>query len=208
MFSIPPKERNAAFGYLSDEKCFRSPVGYTTADRSDPRFLFEADHECLWNGYVWPFATSETLTALYTAAREDKSLAPIFTDGLKLYADSHVLTEDGKELPWIDEVMSPYEIRWTSREILKDLGWQPTLGGKERGKDYNHSTFVDLIISGTVGVRCDTDELALDPMIPEDWSYFRLENLEYRGKVYTVTYDKDGTKYGLGKGITVSYEEI
>lgn len=207
MFSIPPKERNQAFGYLTDESCFRSPVGYTTADRSDPRFLFEVDHECLWNGYVWPFATSETLTALYTAAREDKSLVPIFVDGMKLYADSHVLEENGRILPWIDEVMSPEELKWTSREILKDLGWQPNLGGKERGKDYNHSTFIDLVISGTVGVGCDADELTVSPMIPEDWSYFRLENLEYRGKLYTVTYDKDGTKYGV-KGINVTCEPL
>ncbi|MBR2466027.1 MAG: hypothetical protein IKB38_03745 [Clostridia bacterium] len=208
MFSIPPKERNAAFAYLSDSKCFRSPVGYTTADMSDPRFLFEADHECLWNGYVWPFATSETLTALYTAVKDgDESLKPIFIDGMNLYAKSHTLTENGKTLPWIDEVMSPYEKIWTSREILKDLGWQEKLGGKERGKDYNHSTFIDLVISGTVGVSCGEDGLTASPAIPADWDYFRLENLEYRGKLYTVTYDKTGERYRRGKGLVISSED-
>lgn len=204
MFSIPPKERNGAFKYLTDEKCFLSPVGYTTADKSDPRFLFEVDHECLWNGYVWPFATSETLTALYTAIKDgDESLKPIFVDGMNLYAKSHVLTENGKTVPWIDEVMSPYDLTWTSREILKDLGWQKKLGGKERGKDYNHSTFIDLVISGTVGVRTDSDELKAFPTIPDSWDYFRLENLEYRGKVYSITYDKTGEKYGMGTGLFI-----
>ena len=208
MFGIPPKERNAAFRYLADEKCFRSPAGYTTADISDRRFLFEADHECLWNGYVWPFASSETLTALYKTAREDDSLAPIFIDGLKLYADAHTLTENGKTVPWIDEVINPADGSWSSRNILKDLGWQKELGGKERGKDYNHSTFVDLVISGTVGVITDGDELVCKPMIPEAWDYFRLENLEYRGKLYTVTYDKTGERYKRGKGLVITSVEI
>ena len=208
MFGIPPKERNMAFRYLTDKTCFLSPVGYTTADMSDPRFLFKADHECLWNGYVWPFATSETLTALYTAMRDDKTLVPIFIEGLKLYADSHVLYENGNTVPWIDEVMSPTEKTWTSREILKDLGWQKELGGKERGKDYNHSTFIDLVISGLVGVNADKDTLEIEPAIPDGWDYFRLENLEYRGKLYTVTYDKNGDRYGRGKGIVITSEEL
>ena len=207
MFSIPPKERNSAFKYLKDEEHFLCDYGYTTADRADSRYLFEADHECLWNGYVWPFATSETLTALYTAARSDRTLAPIFIDGLKRYADSHTITLGGKTLPWIDEVMSPKDGTWSARTILEDLGWQEALGGKERGKDYNHSTFIDLIISGTVGVKCDNDALTCEPMIPDEWDYFRLENLEYRGKIYTVTYDKTGERYSRGKGLVITNEE-
>ena len=204
MFGIAPKERNSAFRYLTDDKHFLTEYGYATADKSDGRYLFEADHECLWNGYVWPFATSQTLTALYTAAKDDEALAPIFIDGLKLYADSHILTENGKSVPWIDEVMSPKDGSWSAREILRNLGWQKELGGKERGKDYNHSTFIDLVISGTVGVRTDGDELTVYPMIPDSWDYFCLENLEYRGKLYTVTYDKTGEKYGRGQGIVIT----
>ena len=49
---------------------------------------------------------------------------------------------------------------WISRTILKrwqkeknDQGeeWPINKGGKERGKDYNHSTFCDLIINGLIG---------------------------------------------------------
>ena len=108
-----------------------------------------------------------------------------------------------KKLPWIDEVMSPNEYNWTSRAILEEQGWQPDLGGRERGKDYNHSTFCDLIITGIVGVKTDSKELTLDPAIPDSWDYFKLENLEYRGKIYTVVYDKTGKKYGVGSGIKV-----
>ena len=91
---------------------------------------------------------------------------------------------------------------------MKDLGWQKELGGKERGKDYNHSTFVDLVISGLVGARTDKEILEVEPAIPDGWDYFRLENLEYKGRLYTVTYDKDGSKYGCGKGIVITSENL
>ncbi len=209
MFSIPPKQRNCAFKYLEDKKCFLSEVGYTTADMSDPRFLYEADHECLWNGYVWPFATSQTLTALYTAIKNgDNSLRSVFVNGMSLYAKCHVLKEGERVVPWIDEVLSPIENKWTSRDILRELGWQKHLGGEERGKDYNHSTFIDLVISGTVGVNTDKEELSASPSIPNDWDFFCLENLEYRGRLYTVTYDKTCEKYKRGKGLVITSEAL
>ncbi len=205
MFSIPPEERIAAFRYLEDPKCFRSPVGYTTADMGDRHFLFSADHECLWNGYVWPFATSQILTALYTQIQNGHDqLRPVFVDGMNLYAKCHLLTQDGVLRPWIDEVLSPFENKWTSREILRTAGWPEEKGGVERGKDYNHSTFVDLVISGTVGVSGTEDGIAVSPSAPENWDYWMLENLEYHGRLYTVTYDKTGHKYGRGKGIAVT----
>ena len=81
------------------------------------------------------------------------------------------------------------------------MGWLEWAGGRERGKDYNHSTFCDLIISGRVGVRYEDDDLTVNPCIPEEWEYFKLENLHFRGKTYSVIYDKTGEKYHLGKGI-------
>ena len=45
---------------------------------------------------------------------------------------------------------------WISRSILnrwraEGKNIEEIKGGRERGKDYNHSTFVDLIISGLIG---------------------------------------------------------
>jgi hypothetical protein len=47
---------------------------------------------------------------------------------------------------------------WISRTILNR--WRAggmnmkAKGGEERGKDYNHSTFVDLVINGLLGEMC------------------------------------------------------
>ena len=41
--------------------------------------------------------------------------------------------------------------RWKKEKNDKGEEWPENKGGKERGKDYNHSTFCDLIINGLIG---------------------------------------------------------
>ena len=206
-FGIPEDGAERAFLYLDDERVFSAKTGLSTVDMRHPDFLKKYDHECLWNGYVWPFATSQTLFSLYkTVKRGHSELKPLLAKEIVRYSRMHVIERDGVTLPWIDEVMSPNEYVWTSREILRKWGWKERAGGYERGKDYNHSTFCDLVISGIVGVNTDREVLTVDPAIPEGWDYFKLEGVEYRGRLYTVIYDKTGEKYGKGKGVTVSSE--
>ena len=209
MFGIPPKGREDAFRLLEDKNVFYSDFGHTSAERCHPRFLYEHKHECLWNGYVWPFSISQTLTALLNVinsyGRED--FKPIFTNLLTRYAYSHhIICEDGSVRPWIDEVRHPDIDDWTSRTILKNNGWLPGKGGYERGKDYNHSTFCDLVITGIVGVEPDAHTLTVRPNIPENWDYFKLSGLFFKGKTYTVVYDKTGNRYGLGTGVKIIEE--
>ncbi len=200
MFGIP-EGNEGAFFYLEDPDVFLATTGMATADRRHPDYLKEYDHECLWNGYVWPYATSQVLTGLIrTVNAGHPELKPLLIKHLSLYANSHRIEKDGKTLPWIDEVMHPDRYEWTARSILEKMGWQEWLGGKERGKDYNHSTFCDLLITGIVGVRTDTETLTLDPAIPPEWEYLCLAGLPYRGKRYTILYDKTGKRYGKGEG--------
>lgn len=107
-----------------------------------------------------------------------------------------VLYVDGVYKMWIDEVKSPYKDMWYSREMLKDWGWQKERGGYERGKDYNHSTFCDLMISGLGGVRVKNGNVEFHPMIPDDWDYFLLDRLYICENCYCMVYDKTGAKYG------------
>ncbi len=207
MFNIPEKNKENVFDYLTDESCFYTDFGLATVEKTDKRFLYEVDHECLWNGYVWPFATAQTLTAMRNMIMnygEEKKYKDSFFKIVKQYAQSHKrLTETGKTVNWIDEVRHPLRDEWSSREILKNFGWKPELGGYERGKDYNHSTFCDIVISGIVGVKYENDILEVSPSIPDDWEYFKLENLNFRGNTYSIIYDKTGGKYGRGKGLNI-----
>ena len=208
MFNIPDEKRESVFEYLTDENFFSTEFGLATLEKNNKRFLYEVDHECLWNGYVWPFATAQTLTAMRNMivnCSDREKYKDSFFKLCKQYAKSHKrVAENGKIVNWIDEVRHPLKDEWSSREILKNLDWMKDIGGMpERGKDYNHSTFCDIVISGIAGVIYEKDELMLMPMIPEDWEWFRVENLHIRGEKYSVIYDKTGDKYNCGKGLMI-----
>ena len=193
MFDIPEKGRESCFDLLLSEDGFYSRYGLTTVERSNPRFMYPVKHECLWNGYIWPFATSQTLTALMNVAKncEDKKYKEMFVSLLSQYARMHKRTrEDGREVSWIDEVMSPVDGDWSSRTLLKKWGWSILKGGYERGKDYNHSTFCDLVISGICGVSVKDGEICVNPIIPDEWDYFSLKGVKVLGKEYDIKYDK------------------
>lgn len=116
--------------------------------------------------------------------------------------------EDGRNLSWIDENLNPFTGDWISRSRLKnwnDTPWPKGKGGEERGKDYNHSTFNDLIITGLIGIRT-TDEniLIVNPLVSEKrWNYFCLDKVYYKGKNITIVYDKTGDRYHQGKGFYI-----
>lgn len=192
MFGIPEKGAETAFQLLEDPALFYSEQGLTTAERSHPRYLYPVSHECLWNGYVWPFATAQTLTALYHVIRDysdDKAYKTLFYKLLKQYAVSHHrVKEDGSVVPWIDEVRHPEYDDWSSRTILAE-----TWDIYERGKDYNHSTFCDLVISGLLGVSVTEDgKIDVKPNVPDEWDYFTLDGVYVGGKRYLIEY-RDGT---------------
>lgn len=205
-FDLPEPGKAEAFRWLKDADGFAAPAGLTTAERSHPRFMEPHGHECLWNGPVWPFATSQTLVAAANMLRKEECSG--FTSGdyyalLLQYARSHHRTDGhGNRLPWIDENMDPFTGRWLSRDILESWGWAAEKGGYERGKDYNHSLFCDLVLDGLLGIGADKDgNIRVDPLIPEDWDYFWVENVTVHGRLYRIVYDKDGSHYGTAAGL-------
>jgi hypothetical protein len=200
-FGLPDAGRETCFSRLFDENGFQAPYGITTAERAHPRFMEPHGHACLWNGPVWPFATSQTLVAFANVLRhyaQDTVDKNGYYALLKQYADSHRLErEDGTVVPWIDENMHPFTGRWLARDILH------AYGKPERGMHYNHSLFCDLVLSGLLGIGNQHGTLTVSPLIPDEWTYFCIENLYVGGKEYAVYYDKDGTHYGKGIGLTI-----
>lgn len=204
-FNLP--EGNAiAWSQLLDKQGFYAPYGPTTAEQRNPHFVISYDgHECQWNGPSWPYATSVTLTAManlldnyqqHVVNRQD------YFNLLKTYTKSqHLQLAKGKVVPWIDEDLDPYTGVWIARKLLKERGSEIP----ERGKDYNHSTYCDLIITGLVGLRPRADSMVeIDPLIPEGtWDYFCLDCVHYHGHIITILYDKTGKRYGRGKGLYV-----
>jgi hypothetical protein len=209
----PGKGYEAAWKQLTDPQGFCAPFGPTTAEQRHPGFTVSYQgHECQWNGPSWPYATSVTLTALanlLNGPEQDAVSKADYFQTLSTYTSSHRLQRaDGKVVPWIDENLNPRTGDWIARTRLKqwrDGDWDPAKGGKERGKDYNHSTYCDLIITGLVGLRPrDDDVVEVHPLLPDDiWDYFQLDNVSYHGRTLTIRWDATGERYCAGQGLAV-----
>jgi len=192
-FGLPDagKGNEAAWGQLTDPQGFRAPFGITTAERRHPAFRTHGCCKCEWDGAVWPFATSQTLTALANVLRDYKQ--PFVTnkdyfDAFLTYTRSHRF--DGK--PYIGEYLDETTGAW-----LK--------GRQERSRYYNHSTFADLLITGVIGLRSRADDVVeIHPLLPaETWNWFCLDGVKYHGQMLTIVWDRDGSRYQRGAGLLV-----
>ena len=147
-----------------------------------------------WNK-VLKLAKAQTLTGLARTLQRDGESANITKDvyfeTLQTYSNSHRrVNEDGKTVCWIDENLNPFTGDWISRTMLLAIDYKY----KERGKDYNHSSFCDLVISGLVGVQPQADgSIVIEPLIPEgEWDWFSLSRISCAGKEISVIYDRTG----------------
>lgn len=208
-FNLPDLDKSVAWKQLMDPQGFYAPCGLTTAERRHPGFALSSQgHECQWNGPSWPYATSVTLTALanlLNSYQQDLVTPADYVRLLTIYAKAHQLQRpDSSTVPWIDENLNPLTGDWIARTRLKSWKnntWDTDKGGEERGKDYNHSTFCDLVINGLVGLRPRADEtVEIHPLAPASWPYFCLDRVPYHGRRLTIFWDQSGTRYGRGKG--------
>jgi hypothetical protein len=202
---LAPEGRDSAFRYLKDEKVFKATTGFATADISHERFLYARDHECQWNGYVWPFATTQTINAVISLLdnyKQDTITEQDLYDFIKTYANMHYIYLDGKKINYIDEMMHPFKHEWTTRDYIIKHGLNERFGWVDRGKDYNHSTFLDLVIRGLCGVNPESETLTVNPKIIGIWKWFKLQ-IPFKKHVYDIYYDEDGTYFNKGKGITI-----
>jgi hypothetical protein len=190
-FNMPDSQYNIAWESLMDTKTFCAPFGITTADRSHPAFRTHGCCNCEWDGAVWPFATSQTLTAMANLLNNYKQnyvTDSNYFDLLETYVESQYY----RGRPYIGEYLDEKTGYW-----LK--------GDEERSRYYNHSTFNDLIITGLVGLRPRADDvIEVNPLLPDNkWDWFCLDNVLYHEKIITIIWDKTGLKYKRGKGLSV-----
>ena len=176
----------------SDPQGFSAPYGQTTAERRHPLFRTHGVGKCEWDGAVWPFATSQTLTAMANFANDYQSqklnIDSLYFAELEKYMQSQHMR--GK--PYIGEYLDETTGYW-----LK--------GDQERSRYYNHSTWNDLIITGLCGLRPRPDNaIEINPLLPQGkWDYFCLDNVLYHGHTLTIVWDRDGSRYHAGKGLRV-----
>lgn len=209
-FGLPDADKSGAWSQLMDSNGFYAPFGPTTAEQRSPGFRISYEgHECQWNGPSWPYATSITLTALANLLNDYRQTVVTRKDYftlLDIYTRSqHRRLPDGQLVPWIDEDLNPTNGDWIARTLLERRGSAIA----ERGKDYNHSTYCDLIITGLVGLRPRADDvIEVNPLAPDSWDYFCLDQIHYHGHWVTVLWDKSGSHYHKGKGLRLIVDGV
>ncbi|MEV6825269.1 LamG-like jellyroll fold domain-containing protein [Amycolatopsis sp. NPDC051102] len=189
MFGAAQPADSAAWSQLLDPAGFASAYGPTTAERRSPFFMKEAGACCRWDGPSWPFATAQTLTGMANLLDDYPAQAAVskedYAAALARYARTQ--TKNGK--PYVAEAHDPDRDTW-----LYD--------GQNHSEDYNHSTYTDLVLSGLLGLRPQSDNtLRIQPLTPSTWDHFAAENVPYHGHDVTVLWDRDGTHYGQGAGM-------
>lgn len=182
-----PSRFDVAWKKLMDRDGFYADFGPSTVERNDPMFqLLESC--CWWSGQSWPFATTQTLKGLanFLQAGGNTISKSDYLDLVSIYARSH--RKDGK--PYLAEALHP------------DTGSFKGHDAYNHSEHYFHSGFCDLVITGLVGfVPREDDTLEVRPLAPEDWDYFAMDSIPYRGHLISVVWDRSGNRYSFGQGL-------
>jgi hypothetical protein len=189
-FNLPDAGYESAWKFLMDRDYFFADYGPTTVERRDPLFHLSPTC-CYWSGQSWPYATTQTLKAmanLLRGYRQDVVTREDYFKLLKVYTKTH--RKDGK--PYIAEAAHPDTGSWKGHDSFN------------HSEHYFHSGYVDLIITGLVGLRPrDDNVIEVQPLALPAWDYFALEDVPYKGRLLSIVWDKHGKRYSLGKGMHV-----
>ncbi|MEN9390736.1 MAG: hypothetical protein RL017_33, partial [Pseudomonadota bacterium] len=178
--------------YLNSTSGFAAAYGPRSAEHSSPWYWRDAGSCCHWTGPQWPYVSSLALTALANYLDDYQKVSPVITatdyiNSFMQYTAS--MFKNGK--PYVAEAHDPDLNQWD---------YDTT----NHSEDYNHSTYNDNVISGLFGIRAQADNtVIIQPLIPETWPYFIIENVPYHGHNLTVLWDQDGTRYYQGAGLHV-----
>lgn len=191
MFNLPDKNKGyeAAWKGVSDPDVFLAPLGLYFAERHDPLF-FMGQSGCWWSGNNWPYANSQVLTGMANVLNNYPQKVITKADYWKVMrAYTLGSRKDGK--PYFAEDSDADTGRWVQ-------------DAPNSSDHYFHSSYNDLVITGLAGLRPRADDtVEINPLAPDGWAYFALDQVAYHGHNLSIVWDKDGTRYGRGAGLSL-----
>src|SRR4029079_931914 len=191
-FDLPERGKayERALRFLMDTAYFLAPYGPTTTERHDPQFYISPKC-CWWSGNSWPYATTQTLVAMANLLDDYDQSVVSASDWRKLFEIyTHTQRKNGR--PYIAEGANPDNGSWEGFDSYN------------HSEHYFHSGYVDLVVTGLVGLRPRADDsVELRPLAPESWPYFALDGVRYHGHTLSILWDRTGSRYRRGKGLIV-----
>jgi hypothetical protein len=205
MFDLVPDEAkySQAWAHLLDPNSLGGKAGMRTVEKNYEYYMRQYRYlgtarECQWNGPIWPYQTTQVLTGMANLLDHYDQRGPVTRSDwmreLRLYTQMHF---QGGRLD-LEEDYDPE----TGKPIV----------GLDRSHHYFHSGYLDLILSGLVGIRPRADDvLEVNPLLPaagdpQALAWFRAERVPYHGHEVSVTWDADGTHYGRGRGLAIELD--
>ncbi len=141
-------------------------VGPAYASKSSPDL-----YGCCWNGPVWPYAATVTLSALGSAARSDGKYRKMWLDAFKNYTDLHFYLGDFS----VPDVVEHY--RHTD-----GMPFSVT-------HDYFHSSYIDFVLGYYAGISVsDKGKVSFKPLTDEE---FEISGVVIGGRSYNFKQLRD-----------------
>jgi hypothetical protein len=186
----PDKGYQRAWRFLMDTTGFQAPYGPLTTERHDPQFYI-SPRCCWWSGNSWPFATTQTLVAMANLLNNYPQDVVNARDWMELFS-TYTRTQRKQGRPYLAEAANPDNGSWEGH----DTPWH--------SEHYFHSGYANLVITGLVGLRPRADDsVEVNPLAPRDWAWFALDDVRYHGRRLAVVWDRDGARYGQGRGLVL-----
>lgn len=199
-FGLPDDDLRYArsWKHLLSPTGFAGAAGLRTVEPSYAHYLQQYRYEgtlpeCQWNGPVWPFQTTQVLLGLANLLNDYHQTVVGRGDYLRLLRQYTALHAQNGRLD-LEEDYHPE----TGRPIV----------GLPRSHHYFHSGYIDLILSGLVGIRPRADDvLEVNPLLPGKGGlrWFRVQDVPYHGHLVSITWDVSGRHYGR-RGLTVEVD--
>lgn len=191
---IADQDKLEGIEHLFDEELFNLGSLFATTAKDCPAFSpigawmgnLHGRDSCMWNGPSWPYTNGIMLDMLGKQSKAqnhkyDKEFAKFLRD----YSLQHYRMQD---------IGMPYLVEQYHAVTGEPISDEP---------DYNHSYYLELLISHVAGLKVEEDRIIVDP-VQIGLKYFKLSNIKVRGKNITIAYsEKDREDQGLKKGFVV-----
>ena len=192
---IASAEKLPGLEYLMDPEQFNTGNAFPSVSKENPVYspaggwkgnYIKGRDGCVWDGPSWPYTTAIALSALGRQSQlHDHRYDGAFWEFFRQYTNQHF--RDG-------DINRPYLVEHYNPETGERLSDEV---------DYNHSYWIDLVVSFIVGVQVQEKTIVVDPL-KLGLSWFRLEDLEIRGHRYGVSWSDGKTRGSIPAGMTIT----
>jgi len=170
----------AAWRAILDRNQFWTPWPVASASKECPAYSQDVTFNgkevggCMWNGPTWPHANSIVLSAMAATLRDCPG-SPLRTAHLfglfRSYTEAQFYRHD-IEYPWTGEYYNGETGEWRTDQ-----------------RDYNHSTYIDILIADIAGLRPRADDvIELHPLVDPSMGPFVIDGIRYHGHDLTIAW--------------------